>query len=564
MIRIIFLVSNFVFLHFSCAFAGIIYVNILASGSTDGSSWSNAFTNLQDALLVSTAGDDIWVAQGTYLPTNTMNREISFEIKDGVSLYGGFSGGEIALSQREWLLHETILSGDIGESDFYDDNSFNVIFAQNFNFIRLDGFTITKGKAFFQNVFEPANSPKKNGAGCYFIGSGNGNNANPALYNCKFKLNFAAFNGGAIFIEAINGGSSIPIFSNCSFENNASNGGGAIYFNGGGQSGSKTQLTNCTFFMNGSNFYGGAVNIQNIHGTSDWVIKNCEFNRSDGILGGGIYYNDSNPDNKLIIDSCLFFKNRGISEGGALWCFWFDNKLSQIITNTVFKENHSGYYDSVNPEESFGTGGAILLQYFIFDSLVTVDFNNCIFEKNSSVTGGAITFVGCNTNFINTVFDSNGAFEDGGAMHMTDDGLGIRSRFINCALANNYAYLSGGAFRSVKNSNAGIKPIVEFSNSILYGNSALEGDIGYVSNTDVNYFNSWVDKEYCDSLATGFPFPFNNYTINCDQNVIFNQLPLFADTAAHDFTLLPCSPAIDAGDSAIVDSLGITTDIAGN
>lgn len=42
--------------------AAIIYVDVNASGSNNGSSWSNAYVDLQDALDNSAAGDEIRVA----------------------------------------------------------------------------------------------------------------------------------------------------------------------------------------------------------------------------------------------------------------------------------------------------------------------------------------------------------------------------------------------------------------------------------------------------------------------------------------------------------------------
>ncbi len=46
------------------------YVDASAAGG-DGSSWAQAYTNLQDAIGASSSGDEIWVAQGTYYPADS-------------------------------------------------------------------------------------------------------------------------------------------------------------------------------------------------------------------------------------------------------------------------------------------------------------------------------------------------------------------------------------------------------------------------------------------------------------------------------------------------------------
>ena len=48
------------------AFAQILYVKFDAIGSGNGSSWTNAFVNIQDAINTATSGTQIWVSQGTY------------------------------------------------------------------------------------------------------------------------------------------------------------------------------------------------------------------------------------------------------------------------------------------------------------------------------------------------------------------------------------------------------------------------------------------------------------------------------------------------------------------
>ncbi len=62
-----------------------IYVNAAASGANNGTSWQNAYPDLQAALAAATAGQQIWVAAGTYKPTAGTDRAISFKLKAGVA-----------------------------------------------------------------------------------------------------------------------------------------------------------------------------------------------------------------------------------------------------------------------------------------------------------------------------------------------------------------------------------------------------------------------------------------------------------------------------------------------
>lgn len=75
--------------------AGVIYVNAnVQGGNSDGTSWANAYPELNVAISAAQYGDTIWVAQGVYLPTLGTNRNFSFILKNGVRMFGGFGGTE--------------------------------------------------------------------------------------------------------------------------------------------------------------------------------------------------------------------------------------------------------------------------------------------------------------------------------------------------------------------------------------------------------------------------------------------------------------------------------------
>jgi autotransporter family porin len=128
--------------------AQIIYVDQDATGQNDGSSWTNAYTDLNEALDVAQYGDSIWVAEGVYFPTDDNDRTQHFTLRSGVKLIGGFTGTETEKTQRDWETYLTILDGDIGVPGDSTDNSYSVIHILPCDSTTwLDGFVVQHGQA---------------------------------------------------------------------------------------------------------------------------------------------------------------------------------------------------------------------------------------------------------------------------------------------------------------------------------------------------------------------------------------------------------------------------------
>jgi hypothetical protein len=91
-------------------------------------------------------GSQIWVAAGTYKPTTEPNYYATFDLVDGVPIYGGFAGNETSTSQRNFadVNNETVLDGQIGDNYYYA--VCHVVTATEINDnTTLDGFTIKGG-----------------------------------------------------------------------------------------------------------------------------------------------------------------------------------------------------------------------------------------------------------------------------------------------------------------------------------------------------------------------------------------------------------------------------------
>ena len=287
--------------HLPAAAQYVIYVDDGATGANNGTSWSDAYTDLRTALVHADPIFQVWVAAGTYKPTTTGDRNESFGLPNRVTVYGGFDGTETSLDERAGLFDATILSGDLAGDDGpgfanVSDNSFHVAVGIG----SLDGFTVVGGNADGSHGTEP------NGGGLLIGAWGP---VHPTIANCTFRANRARHFGGAVCLYPADA----TVFSNCVFaDNRAGDEGGAVWTSGMDEG---ARFERCRFVGNVSGGGGGAVRSQT------WeAFLSCEFvgNRADGAasFGGGALYGGS-----LRILQCTFSANSAVGSdrgGGAV------------------------------------------------------------------------------------------------------------------------------------------------------------------------------------------------------------------------------------------------------
>ena len=333
------------------SFSQRIYVRSSATGLNNGTSWTNAYTNLQDALD-EFSFSEIWVAQGIYTPSREPDGEsnskkwtfyVGFVNRQ---IYGGFNGTETMLSQRDPRKNLTRLSGA--------NNSYHVMITANLsNSSIIDGFTFRQGNANAVGtgsiIFSGNTYLARYGGGMYNYKS------SPNISNCIFENNFATGGGGGMHNRE-----SSPTLTNCSFISNSTDnsGGGMENFVS-----SSPTLVNCTFLSNTAIEGGGMYNYQTL---STATFTNCSFaNNSATSDGGAIYNTESSP--KLI--NCTLFSNTAEVTGGGMYNAFITNAPAVVsVSNSIISGNtaetgnniaNSGDIPSISSSIIGGSGGSI-------------------------------------------------------------------------------------------------------------------------------------------------------------------------------------------------------------
>ncbi len=322
------------------------YVNAAATGTNDGSTWANAFTNLQSATDYAclAANAEIWVAAGTYKPSaypigstgNATTRDYSFCLQGSTKLYGGFAGTETSIAQRNIAANPTTLSGDIGTVGVATDNVYHIILLPPDVSAMpvLDGFTISGGNAngAGSTVLGAIGILRNSGGGIF--GQSNG----ISVANCTFSGNAASQTGGAVSIE----GTPVSSYVNCKFLNNSS-----ASVAGGVFTSNPLMVTNCVFAQNTASLGGAGLGYSG-PGTAN--ISNTVFSGNNAFIGGAFSLAGGGTVN---FGQCTFSGNTGFvsATGTAGNPFFLKNCIVWGTANSI----------GVNTGDSLSVGNSTVM-----------------------------------------------------------------------------------------------------------------------------------------------------------------------------------------------------------
>lgn len=336
----------------------IRYVKPTATGTGDGSSWDNASGDLQKMIddladnNVSQQAGEVWVAAGTYKPQSQlisgMNYSASFRMRDGISVYGGFAGGETSKQERAkgtmpWdFTNVTVLEAAYYESKLAwtnskwtvgSDSRHVVWFAPmsgESDFTRittLDGVTVQGGYAQGNTGLDDFKTDC--GGGVYMDG------ANTYLTNCIVKENYATADGGGVYLK--NG----RIETSLIYNNNADANGGAVYVDNRG-------LVLRSMLSNNSALNGAGVYLHN------------------GAEAAG---DEADDHPEYLILSTSVVSNNTARGNGAVYC----DKGGVLMQNTITNNQCTTATDATDVKAS-QTGGVYIDEYALVVN--TVLWNN--------------------------------------------------------------------------------------------------------------------------------------------------------------------------------------------
>ena len=592
---------------------GVLPVDANATGDATGTSWENAYTDLQGALDSAEAGDEVWIATGIYVPSEPRDpsdeRTASFVVPPGVVVYGGFSGDERERQERTPDANTTILSGDRGAEGELSDNAYHVVMTPGEGQkTRLEDVTIQEGNA------NGEESPRNLGGGIY------DERGELDVRNVVLRDNRAAF-GGAVFFDT----TGARTLEEVTFEGNrASTSGGGAYFNDG----LRVVLTNGSFRDNEGRAGGGLLNEAELtilgtvfeentvsgpvepglegsggglaHIFGRLTLRNVEFvdNQADDSGGGAVFSASSAKSSGASRTGPRDRRSGPKSAGGVSRAKLQNVAVGPIgkpgsrpksssptalsLEDVTFQDNSAAFGGGVynqntsmvmngatfaNNEASEAAGG-------LYNRRSDGALQNVTFENNQAGTsGGGVFSHNATASAVDIVFRDNQAGTFGGGLNV----FGGEPTYVNTLFASNIAGDQGGGIGNLF-SQLTLRGVTIIGNSAQNGGDALQVNQGD-ANVSPDIVNSilWgngggnspevvatngAQPQFVHSIVQGSGGSSNwNDSYGIDGGGNADRNPEFADGSAQ---LTSESPAIDAGIGAFIPQRYDTTDLNDN
>lgn len=561
-ILILFL-GNLLFFHSNATYGNVIYVDVNATGLGDGSSWGNAFIDLNQALQIDNDDDTIKVAQGTYYPT-TFDRTTYFYVNKKIVILGGY---DASTGIRHYAYNKTIFSGDFQSDGIKTNNSKTILLIASSASALIDGVVFEGGYADGSSIVERTGAALINYGNC-------------SLINCIFRKNeatgagplFDSGVGGAIFS---NTSESINVVNSLFYENMATGNGAAISTDHGA-----ANFMNTTFYNNISpkgaySYYQGIPVISNCifagnlsgkdinkDGPQILTIKNSILENDVSLPTGSI----DNGGNQLNIDPLLlnpagfdfslsssspaidagsnsvvsFFQkdlkevnrilNGTVDIGAFEYCVPSTNTLNVSLCNSLTYQSPSGKYVWATP----GTYTDTIPNYVGCDSIITINLtinanaqtDTTIVNDCYAVTSPSGNYTWTNSGFYHdTVTNINGCdsvLNFNVTILAPRDTIDIDACSYYTAPSGNYTWTSNGIYSDTLYNPSGCDTILTINLNLNSTTATFDKDACYSFNSpSLNY--TWTSSgTYYDTIPN---------SVGCDSIMIFN-LRVFEDEPA--------------------------------
>jgi hypothetical protein len=523
----------FVFISIAAITNAAVYRVSNSGDNSNGQSWGTAYKNIQSALAAASNGDEVWVAQGTYI---VENEQTQLKYKEGVNVYGGFAGNETTRNARNTDPSLTI----IAHQNVVTDN-FRLLFSTDLNDATTwDGFTFDgknagvgvklSGNCTLNNsIVKQCMAINGSGAGVYMSSSSDFipvTLSNTTLSNNRIKVtneNTFQLGGAAIFVK---NGSKLAEISDCKILNNTIEG------------------ISATGALEGM---GAGIYLY------EGVVRNCILNENHITNSANPSYSNNNftggaiaivpekvdvPANEVLIEGCIITNSTSNSRGGAIiidprWSGQYHGNYT--ISKTIIANNKTNV-----------VGGGILATAATVQTGngFTLNILNSVISNNTAQTnagGGIHINIGCVLNITNSTITKNlaGAFGGGGIFLQGPSNHAIKATFKNVLFWGNEATGRAVGEKQLRNngqpSTLIFSAMQEYNKDFYELTAATQGD-----NINLSIANDGI-------YGPAFAAPSTNAGYGA------------SDALTAQWNLTASSVCIDAGDDYLpTDIMGVT------